>query len=241
MRKIILLTLLLFSLMLSYGSAEERKEEWNDKGFPFANLKTVAVSFSVAEGVKLEEIEQKKIADMSEAIFSANSGTTTQWLNEKQILKRIGVMTQVELDGIKKSEPEKYQAAWDEQVLKVSEAKLDIKIRQWGYTQQYVPDTIENYTEYQNTPVSVVQYDSNGRPYTTIQWVQVPIERSRIIPAHYEPIAHAGAECTLTNNKTGAKIWMLIDLRDAKGDKVPSEMMERILRRALERFIALQK
>jgi hypothetical protein len=117
------------------------------------------------------------------------------------------------------------------------DAIMKIEIKQWGHTQVYVPERTDTYIEYVTTYVSAPVLDQNGKIlYYETQPVRVPVERARVIPAHYEKVVHAGAEFSVTSAKTQQKIWILLDLRDANMFKTPYDMTERIFKRGLDQF-----
>lgn len=232
--------LVLLFLWSGAAAAEERKEEWHERDFRFSALRNVDYQISGVEELKLEEIDRRKLEDVLDGSFAAAKAGHVQWLSQKQLQERIYKSVQSDLAALKRDDPEQYQLRWNELLPKAVDAHLTVKVRQWGYIQVYVPETTETYTEYRSTPIHVVQYDANGNAKTVVQWVEIPIERVRIIPAHYEPLAQAGLEFVLTDANSGQKIWMLLDMREARGGKTPADMAGRIVSRLIEQLTELQ-
>lgn len=191
---------------------------------------------SVDKGVSLEEIDKQKIDDLITAKVLKADNLRIRLISNEQFEDLVSKYSEVNVKQLRVDAPEKYSAVLRDWIPFITDAFLNIKIKQWGYTKVFVPETTETYTDYETTYVSVPYYDQNGNLSYSTQQVQVPVEKTRVIPAHYEYFAHAGAEFTLISASGQQKIWMLLDLRDASGDKVPIEMTERILARAMNQF-----
>ncbi|SDF54204.1 hypothetical protein [Sporomusa acidovorans] len=241
MQKILLYCLVILSLLTSVAAAQERKDEWQDKKADFRQYKTIVIDSAIEKSLPLEEIDHKKLEILLGTSLWREKLGNIHWLTESQLEKEVGTLAQTDLNALKTSNPEAYTALMAEYTPKIADGRLAVEVRQWGYSQRYIPAGWENYTEYRSTPVKTIDYDDKGRPITRIQWVTVPVEESRLVPAHYDQIAQAGLAFTLTNSKTGDKVWMLLDLRDAEGSKVPAEMTERIIKRAAGRLAAFLK
>lgn len=239
MRKMALCCMVILLLMMSAAAAQERKDEWQDKNTVFSQFKTIVIHTTIDQDLKIDEIECRKLEGLLDtAIWQAKLGRI-RWLSESQLDKQLGALTQTDINLLKSSNPEAYAALVAEYGPKVVDGHLTIEVQQWGYSQLYVPEAWESYTKYCSMPVRVVKYDAKGKSTTTTQWEQVPVEAMRLVPAHYNQIAHAGLNFSLTSSRTGEKVWILLDLRDADGSKVPVEMTERILKRAADRLGAL--
>ena len=237
LQRIIYLSLLCFFLMTSGGSAQERKDEWRENNFSFASLKTVTYTVVLDKDVRFEELDRKKFNDMLTRNLAAEKPLGVNFLSQEELLQRLA--KDAELQYLKENEPENYPKVMQDKIDKAASAQMEILVRQWGYQKVFVPEKTETYTDYQNTPVSVIETDSNGNSRTVTNWVQVPVTLTRIVPAHYEEIAQAGLEVSL--KQAGQKVWIFLDLRDAPSTKAPIDMTERIVKRCLERLTELRK
>lgn len=235
MRKIILCLLALL-VMASTALAAERKEEWRDKSTDFKQIKTIVIKTKLDKQIVPEDIDQQKLNELLAPDSWREALPNLRWLNEEQLAVQLAALPAPEGDAATDD-----SAQMRQRLAQVVDAELSIEVRQWGYSKEWVPDSWESYTEYRSTPITVTDYDEKGNARSRVQWVQVPVEKTRLVPAHYTQFAHAGLVFTLTNAKTGAKSWMLLDLRDASGTKVPLEMTERIVKRAIDRFATLVK
>lgn len=239
MQKILLYCLVILLLALSPAFAQERKDEWKDKNTGFRQLKAIVIHADYDPLLEIDEISRKKLDSLlSAAIWQEKIGSI-RWLTEEQLVQQIGRLSQTDMNDLKTSDPSAYAALLTEYTSKIVDAKLTLKVRQWGYTQVYVPETWETYTRYRSVPVKVIETDTKGNRTVTTHWEQVPFEEMRLVPAHYNQISHAGLELSLVSSKTGEKVWMLLDLRDANARKKPIDMTERIIKRAIGRFASL--
>ena len=239
MRKILLCCLAILVLALSTALAQERKDEWQDKDTVFSQFKTIVIHTEYDSNLAIDEISLKKLETLLDTAIWKEKLGTIRWLNDEQLVQQIGRLSQTDMSTLKSSDPAAYAALLTEYSPKVADAQLTLRVQQWGYTQVYVPESWESYTRYRSVPVKIVETDAKGNRTVTTHWEQVPFEEMRLIPAHYNQISHAGMTLSLTNSKTGEKVWMLLDLRDADASKKPIEMTERILRRAAGRFASL--
>ncbi|MBP2636735.1 MAG: hypothetical protein H6Q72_2642 [Firmicutes bacterium] len=239
MRKILLCCLAILLLTLNPALAQERKDEWQDKNTVFRQFKTIVIHAEYDPLLEIDEISRKKLNSLlSTAIWQEKIGSI-RWLTEEQLVQQIGRLSQTDMNSLKTSDPSTYAALLTEYTPKVADAQLTLRMRQWGYTQVYMPETWETYTRYRSVPVKVIETDAKGNRTVTTHWEQVPFEEMRLVPAHYNQISHAGLDLSLVSSKTGEKVWMLLDLRDADASKKPIDMTERIINRAVGRFGSL--
>ena len=120
----------------------------------------------------------------------------------------------------------------------IADAILNIKVTSFGYDKRFVPESVSTYTEQVETEVEVSVQNSNGQWVNSKKKVKKPVERSEIIPAHYDTYANTGMDYTLIDTKTNEAIWMLRDIREAKG-KDPMGMTERIMNRAVDYLLKI--
>lgn len=241
MRKILFCYLVVLLLSLSTVAAQELKDEWRDKNAAFNQFKTIVIlrpNYDSSLTVD-DEISRKKLENLLDTAIWQEKLAQIRWLNQNQLEQKIGSLTQTDMVSLKQSDPAAFAALVTENAPVFADAQLTITVRQWGYTQEYVPEKWERHTEYRSVPVKVIETDARGRRTVTTHWEQVPFEEMRLVPAHYKQISHAGLALTLTNYKNGEKVWMLLDLRDAEGAKAPIDITERIIKRATERYASL--
>lgn len=240
MRKLLLCCLLLL-LAFSTATAQESKDEWRDKNTVFSQFKTIVLHPEYDPSLNIDEISRKKLESLLDNAIWQEKLAKIRWLNESQLEQKIGTLTQNDMSTLKTTDPASYAALVAEYTPSLADARLTLKVRQWGYTQEYVPEAWESYTEYRSVPVSVIETDTKGNRTVTTHWEEQPFKAMRYVPAHYKQVSHAGLELTLTSIKTGEKVWILLDLRDAEGSKAPFDMTERIIRRATDQYGALLK
>jgi hypothetical protein len=231
--------MLISFLVSSVVLAEERKSEWRHKEFDFKQLKTVLVELTVDGSVNLDSGDQQRLNELYQDEFAGKSKNRTRLVTVSQLEDTSGKTSGENLKDLRLSNPERYRELMDQFTPIYADAVLKVKVKALGYTKVWVPDRTERYTEYQEVLVNTEYRDSKGRVvgYKTDK-VQVPVEKTRLIPAHYAYTAHAGAELSLLS-KQGQSVWMLVDMREAPGTKVPIEMTQRIFNRAVDKFFEL--
>ncbi|VBB04999.1 Hypothetical protein LUCI_0205 [Lucifera butyrica] len=229
---------LLFSALCT---AQERKEEWKNPMFDFNQIKTVAVRLSLDKSICPDEIEQRKLNDLIKNQVLKAANTRLRLISNEQFETAIEKYSGLNLNQLRVDDVKQYEAAMREWAPLITDAFLNVDIKQWGYTKVFVPESTYTYTDYVTNYITVPYYDPHGNLLYRTQPIQVPVERTQTIPAHYDSVAHAGAQFSLITAKGRQKVWMLLDLRDAGGSKEPIEMTGRIVTRAMERLREVTK
>jgi len=120
----------------------------------------------------------------------------------------------------------------------IVDAILHIKVIAFGYDQRFVSESSRTYKEQEETEVEVDARDSTGKWVKKKVKRKQPVQRTVTTPAHYDTYANAGLTYMLVDAKTNETVWMLLDIREAKG-KDPMAMTGRIIARAAQRLSKL--
>lgn len=231
--------LVLFWTAACFG--EERKDEWKDQSFDFRTVRSVVVQLSVDSALSLSEADRKKVEELIETqVLKAGNQQRIRFVSQAELEGTIGKIIDEDMGRLRLEDSAKYDAALNEYTPKLAEAVLDIQIKALATTQVFVPESMYTYTEYQTSYVTVPVYGANGNVYYTTQAVQVPVQRTSVIPAHYETVGHAGAEFSLKTTGASRKVWLLVDMRDGNG-REPVAMLDRIVKRAMDEFREVTK
>lgn len=204
MKKVLLALLTCYLLLMTtvcFG--EERKEEWANDTYSFKQLKTVLVQYSIQSDITLSETERQKLDDAFRASFFKN--------DKKAKLTYISL-------------PATHLPA-------VADAILKVTITAHNYSTVHIEQTTEIYTDYEYRTIYEPYYNSGRYAGSIARTIQVPVTKTRFVPAHDIQIAHAGAEFVLEDAKTQQSVWRLVDIREAPSKSALS-MTERIFERA---------
>ncbi|MCE5286608.1 MAG: hypothetical protein LLG02_12275 [Pelosinus sp.] len=240
--------ILICSFMTTAVWAQEHKEEWENKTIDFNKVKNVAVVYTVgytnkqeniADKEKLMELLQRKIIKAQNLPISIIPQESL--INDVELAYQLNKSDTIDLKQMQVSDPARYEAVMKEWMPQVVDAILKVDIKQFGYTEQFVPAHEESYTDFETTHVTDTKYDNKGNQYTEDREITTPVERTRFVPDEYITYAHAGAEISLFAGKNQQLVWQLVDLRDANGCKVPLEMEERIFDRSVSQLIKVFK
>jgi hypothetical protein len=217
-----LLVVLLVFFSMSVCQAEERKDEWKKPGFNFDSIRTILVSTSIDPQAELERWGK----------------TNFRFITSNQLKERISNVTGVDMQQLEIDDQARYKAEMDRVTPSIVDAILHINVTAFGYDQRFVPESSRTYKEQEEKEVEVDVRDSTGKWVKKKVKVKEPVQRTVITPAHYETYANAGLTYMLVDTKTNETVWMLLDIREARG-KDPMAMTGRIITRAAKCFAKL--
>lgn len=238
-KALLLLALLFFSL--SVCQAEERKDEWKALDFDFHSIRTILVNTSIDPRTELDEFSIRRLETFYEQEFFQNERwekTNFRFITENQLKERVSSITGVNLQQLETEDQVRYKSELDSFTPSLVDAILQIKVIAFGYDKRFVPESSRTYKEQDEKEVEVDVRDSKGKVVKKKVKVKQPIRRTVTTPAHYDTYANAGVTYILIDAKTNKTVWMLLDIREAKG-KDPMGMTGRIITRAAERLSKL--
>lgn len=238
-KALLLTVLLVFSL--SICQAEERKDEWKKPDFDFRSIKTILIHTSIDPQAELDEFSLRRLETFYAQEFFQDERwekTNFRFITSSQLKERISKITGVNLQQLEIEDQARYQSEMDSFTPSVVDAVLQIKVTVFGYDQRFVPEAIRTYKEQDEKEVEVDVRDSKGKWVKKKVKVKQPTRRTVITPAHYDTYGNAGLTYMLVDAKTNETVWMLLDIREARG-KDPLAMTGRIIKRAAERLSKL--
>ena len=238
-KALFLASLLFFSM--SICQAEERKDEWKKPNLDFRSIRTILVNTTIDPQIELDEFHMRRLETFySQAFFQDEEGAKNnfQFITPKQLKARITKITGTDMQQLEKEDQASYKSEMDSFTFGMVDAILQIKVISFGYDQRFVPESSRTYKEHDETEVEVDVRDSTGKWVKKKVKVKQPVQRIVITPAHYDTYGNAGLTCMLVDAKTNETVWMLLDIREARG-KDPIAMTGRIITRAAERLSKL--
>ncbi|MBP2651937.1 MAG: hypothetical protein H6Q74_2762 [Firmicutes bacterium] len=237
-RKILFVGLCLVFFISLTCSAEEKKDEWQEKAFNFTTIKTVLIQLSANSDITINDDDNKKLDDLLNKQISQSSNQRVHFISPSQLEDNIGKLINTDIEQLRVDDNAKYYETLREYAPLVADAVLKINIKALTTTQVAVPKSTRSYVEFQTTYVSVPIFLPRGGTSYTTKAVQVPVTRYTVVPAHNDNVGHAGVEFTLETCNNQQKVWSLLDMREGT-DKKPLEMTEHIFQRAIDRFRAI--
>lgn len=234
-RFLVVASLLLLSVVSC--QATEKKDEWKDPNFNFLNIKTVVVTTAVDPKVELDEFSIRKLENLySNGLFKNEKRREKGiflFITQNQLKDRISKATGENMEQLEREDPLRYKAEMDNFTPIIADAILRIKVTSFGYDQRFVEESYYTYTEQVETEIDIDYQDSKGKWVHGKKTIKKPVERTVITPAHYDTYGNAGMDYILVDSKNKQSIWMLRDIREARG-KEPIDMTERIINRAAD-------
>lgn len=240
---IVLTTLFLLLASTAVVHAEERKDEWKQRDYPFNTIKLVLLQVEFGEKAKTDELKQRILTDKVAAAFSTNlrfAQAELSFLSQDELIKRMTAVNGEDYAALAINDPAKYAQSIKEGAAFYCQGILKVHIGQYYDTVRHIPEHIETYETTKQVHINKVVTASNGSQVTVDEWVSVPVTEARVVPARDETTVYTSVEITLSDAKTGQPIWKMIDSRDAL-DKDKDGMIERTLQRAAEKVEALKK
>ena len=242
LKGIVLMFACLLFLSMSNCQAEERKDEWKIPDFNFRNLKTILVNTSADPKTQLDEFNIRKLETFYANVFIQDrkrwDRSSFQFITLNQLKDQISKATGVNMRQLEVEDQVRYKSEIDRFTPIIADAILNIKVTSFSYDQRFVPESSYTYIEQVETEIDTSYQDSSGRWVHGKKKIKKPVERTRITPAHYDRYGNAGMDYTLIETKTNEPIWMLLDVREARG-KDPIDMTERIINRAADCLLNL--
>ena len=233
-KALLLASLLFFSM--SICQAEERKDEWKKPDFNFRSIRTILVNTSIDPRVELDEFHMRRLETFyAQAFFQDEQGEKTnfQFITPKQLKARITKITGTDMQQLEVEDQARYKSEMDSLTPSIVDAILHSKVTSCGYDQRFVPEAIRTHREQVETEVEVDIQDSKGKWVKKRVKAKQPVQRIVITPAHYNTYGNAGLTYMLVDAKTNETVWMLLDIREARG-KDPIAMTGRIIIRAAQ-------
>lgn len=234
--------MLLFACLLLWSmtscQAEERKEEWKHPSFNFRAVKSILIVTSVDPAkAQVDEFSARRVEGFYGNAFSLGNKrwahNNFNFITQSQLIDRVGSANGENMRQLAKDDPARYQEEMDRLTPLIVDATLNIKVTAFYYDKRFVPEQITTYTEDVEMDEDIQVQDSNGHWIHQTRRIKKPVERTRIIPAHYDTYGNAGVAFTLVDMKTKETVWMLLDVREAYA-KDPIDMTERIVNRAAD-------
>ncbi len=238
--------LLLFAficLLPTQARADERKDEWKKSGYDFSGMKKVFLKIEFSDDVQADDLKRYILIDKVEAAFSSNlnfAQAGLSFLRQEELVGKLSNSSGDDIAALATSDPGRYQKALQDGADFYCQAILQVRYRVYQDTVEHIPDRVELYQTTKEVRFNKVVTARDGSQVTVDEWVHVPVTESRLIPAHDAVTAHTAIELTLLDTKTRQPIWKMIDSRDAL-DKDKDGMVDRILKRAADRFVAVKK
>jgi len=230
-------------LLPTQARAEERKDEWKKSGYDFSGMKKVFVKIEFSDDVHADDLKRYILIDKVKANFSQNlnfAKARLSFLSQEELVGKLSNTSGEDIAALETSDPVRYQKMLQDGVDFYCQAILQVRYRAYQDTVEHIPDRIETYQTTKEVRFNKVVTATNGSQVTVDEWINVPVTESRIIPAHDEVTAHTDIELTLLDTKTRQPIWKIVDSRDAL-DKDKDGMVDRILKRVAERFVAVKE
>ncbi|MBP2633239.1 MAG: hypothetical protein H6Q70_3867 [Firmicutes bacterium] len=230
-------------LLPAIVSAEERKDEWKQDGYAFEPMKLVYVESEFAENVQADDLKRRILIDKVGNTFSRNlkfAQAGLSFLGQDELVKRLSSTSGEDVAGVALSDPERYAKIVKEGAAFYCQGILEVRFKHYENTVRHIPERIEPYQTDKQVHINKTVTASNGQNVTVDEWVSVPVMEARVIPEHDEITEHTAVELTLTDTKTGKSVWKMVDSRDAV-DKDKDGMIDRILKRASDRLVAVRK
>lgn len=238
-KALLLASLLFFSM--SIGQAEERKDEWKKPGFNFGSIRTILVNSSIDPRAELDEFSIRRLETFYAQEFFQDERwvkTNFRFITSNQLKERISNITSANMQQLETEDQARYKTEMDRFTPSIVDAILQIKVTAFGYDQRFVSESSRTYKEQEEKEVEVDVRDSTGKWVKKKVKVKQPVQRTVITPAHYDTYGNAGLTYMLVDAKTNETVWMLLDIREARG-KDPMAMIGRIIARAAERLSKL--
>lgn len=238
--KALLLAFLLFFSM-SICQAEERKDEWKKPDFDFRSIRTILVNTSIDPQAELDEFSIRRLETFYAQEFFQDERwvkTNFRFITSNQLKERISNITGENMQQLEIEDQARYKSELDRFIPSIVDAILHIKVIAFGYDQRFVAESSRTYKEQEEKEVEVDVRDSTGKWVKKKVKVKEPVRRTVTTPAHYDTYANAGLTYMLVDAKTNETIWMLLDIREARG-KDPMGMTGRIIERAAKHLSKL--
>ena len=243
-KKSYLILLLIFLCSISATAfAEERKDEWKDRNYSFDKMKIILWDPLFAVN-NLDGIRQRIIADkLDSQILRDDSKKLAAagfiLISRPDLCQRIEKVTGENMAELAKSDAKRYNELLQQYTAIYCTNILQAKVTAYGETQRYVPERIETYETQKEVTVRKT-INNNGKWVEVNETVTVPVTESRVVPAHYISVGHAGMEYTLLDVQTNQPVWQMVDIREAPS-KGPDGMLERIINRGVDMLAKLKK
>ena len=222
--------------------AEDKKEEWAKNAYPFNQLQTVLVQYSIQPDITLSESERQKLdTAYHAAFFKPDKKTKLTYITLAEAEAALGKFLNLQLAELKITNYPEYEALFKAHLPSIASAVLNVTITDQHYSTAHIAERLETYTAYEYKTVYRPYINSFGQHAgNTATTIQVPVTKTRLVPAHDIQVIHAGVNFVLEDTKTQQPVWRLTVNREAS-DKNPLSVTERIFDDAKTQLDDLQK
>lgn len=242
--KMHLLTILLIIVLLPLtATAEERKDEWKQAGYEFAQMKMIYVETEFGDEVEADALKKLVLTDKVNTAILANRDLQQAgflFLNKDQMSKKISAKNGEDLLAVSDSNPTQYEQLIKEDVAYYCQGILKVRFNTYYDTVRYIPEYIETYETTKRIHLNKLVRASNGTKVRVDEWIDVPVTEARVVPARDETTSHIGVEFSLVDTYNNQPVWQLIDNRDAV-EKDKDGIIDRTLKRAAEHLGSVKK
>ena len=210
------LVLVFFGLSsLCFGA----KEEWQDKGADFKQIRTILVRPSVSVPLDNLYLDKEVVRGfLLKNIFGAKK-MKVLFITDKEIEEAAMRGLGPDMAGLKESDAEAYQELIDTYRANRVDGILKIDLSYLLSETVLIPGHMESYTEYTTEVRYSSQYDYYTGAYMSYpEYVQVPYERTYYVPDSYEIRSSAQVRFELYRVKDMTKIWSYDELRTSSGE-----------------------
>lgn len=235
--------LVLLWLVPPAAGAQERKDEWKQPGYAFDSLKLVLVRTSFAGDVEADDLKQRILNDKVKKTFSLNlKFAQAGWgfLSEEQLVEQLSKSSGEDVAALAQRDPLRYEQQIQDSVPVYCQGILQVNFSVYNDTVYTIPAHIETYQTTKQVFLNRVITGADGKQTTVSEWVDVPVTDTKVVPAYDTTTAHVALEFTLLDAASNKPVWKMVDSRDA-AEKGKDGMVDRILKRAAERLMAVRK
>ena len=211
----VVLVLVFFELSsLCFGA----KEEWQDKGADFKQIRTILVRPIVSVPSDNPYLDKEAIRVLLlKNIFGAKK-MKVLFITDKEIEEAAVRGLSPDIAGLKESDAGAYQELIDTYRTSRVDGILKINLSYLQGETVLIPGHMKSYTEYTTEIHYSSQYDYNTGGYMSYpEYVQVPHERTYYVSDSYESQSIAQVGFELYRMKDMTKIWSYDELRTSPG------------------------
>ena len=165
--------------MASVCSAQERKDEWKDPAFDLKTIKTVVIVLAVDKQLSLDEFSNLRVQELVTTRFTQSNIPGVRFMTYDQFESAAAAYSELDLKQLRIDDPKKYSDTVQEWLPIVSDGVLTVNLRQYGYSQVFVPESTYTYTDYEKSTVTEEVRDKRGHLIKTItKEIKVPVEKT---------------------------------------------------------------
>lgn len=207
------------ALLLLPAAASAEKNDWSDGNYNFAAVKrAVVMNVALSDGIAIDSrIVQEKMRDEYE---KNSQRLKCEILTEDQARRRVSANIGIDLDALGKSDPQKADALFKENMKTVADIWVSGVVREWKNDFYIAPER----TVWESKPQRRTVKDSNGNRREETYYITVPVT----YPAHRVDFSRVNVSFEACDAKTGKMICGRDDNRDRDGANSQNGMFGRI-------------